>query len=142
MGTYSVKGSEIKRDWLLVDASDKVLGRLASEIAKRLRGKHKPSYTPHLDVGDHVIVINARKIKVTGNKQTDKEYHHYTGYQGGLKTITFDKLMEKDATRVLRIAVQGMLPKGSLGRSMLKKLKVYADTSHQHSAQQPKLVEF
>ena len=137
MKTFSAKPAEVKRNWYLVDASDKTLGRLATEIARRLRGKHKPEYTPHVDTGDYIVVVNAEKINVTGNKRSDKMYHHHTGYIGNLKSISFDKLIDKAPERVLETAVKGMLPKNPLGRAMFKKLKVYAGTEHQHAAQQP-----
>lgn len=137
MKTFSAKPAEVKRNWYLVDASDKTLGRLATEIARRLRGKHKPEYTPHVDTGDYIVVVNAEKINVTGNKRSDKIYHHHTGYIGNLKSISFDKLIDKAPERVLETAVKGMLPKNPLGRAMFKKLKVYAGTEHQHAAQQP-----
>ena len=137
MKTFSAKPAEVKRDWYLVDASDKTLGRLAAEIARRLRGKHKPEFTPHVDTGDYIVVINAEKIRVTGNKRTDKMYHHHTGYIGNLKSIPFDKLMDKAPERILETAVKGMLPKNPLGRAMFRKLKVYAGPEHQHAAQQP-----
>jgi len=139
MKTYSVKASEIKRQWLLVDATDKTLGRLASAIAQRLKGKHKPLYTPHLDVGDYVVVKNADKIAVTGDKVEDKIYHRHTGYPGGLKTRTFRQQRDHAPTSMLSLAVKGMLPKGVLGRDMFKKLKVYAGEAHPHEAQQPQL---
>ncbi len=138
MKTFSAKPAEVKRDWFVVDASGVTLGRLASEIATRLRGKHKPIYTPHVDTGDYIVVINAEKIHVTGNKLKDKMYHHHTGYIGNLKSISLGKLLEKAPERALETAVKGMLPKNSLGRAMFKKLKVYAGPEHQHSAQQPK----
>jgi large subunit ribosomal protein L13 len=141
MKTYSAKPAEVQRDWYLVDASGKTLGRLAAEIAHRLRGKHKPEYTPHVDTGDYIVVINAEKVHVTGNKATDKMYYHHTGYIGNLKEISFEKLIAKAPERVLEIAVKGMLPKNPLGRAMFKKLKVYAGTEHQHTAQQPKALE-
>lgn len=137
MKTFSAKSETVKRDWFVVDAENMVLGRLASEIAKRLRGKHKPEYTPHADTGDYIIVINAEKICVTGRKSTDKMYHHHTGFIGGLKSISFDKLIVKAPERVIEAAVKGMLPKGPLGRDMFRKLKVYAGTEHNHTAQQP-----
>ena len=121
----------------MVDAADKTLGRLASEIAHRLRGKHKAEYTPHVDTGDYIVVVNAEKIRVTGNKATGKIYHHHTGYPGGLKSISFEKLIDKAPERVIQGAVKGMLPKNPLGRAMFKKLKVYAGTEHPHTAQQP-----
>jgi large subunit ribosomal protein L13 len=137
MKTYSAKAEDVARDWFVVDASDKTLGRLASEIAHRLRGKHKAEYTPHVDTGDYIVVVNAEKIRVTGAKTTDKIYHHHTGYPGGLKSVSFEKLIEKAPERVLQGAVKGMLPRNPLGRAMFKKLKVYAGTEHPHSAQQP-----
>jgi large subunit ribosomal protein L13 len=137
MKTFSAKSETVKRDWFVVDAENMVLGRLASEIAKRLRGKHKPEYTPHADTGDYIIVINAEKVCVTGRKSTDKMYHHHTGFIGGLKSISFDKLIVKAPERVIEAAVKGMLPKGPLGRDMFRKLKVYAGTEHNHTAQQP-----
>jgi large subunit ribosomal protein L13 len=137
MGTFSAKAETVRRDWYVVDASNMVLGRLATEIARRLRGKHKPEYTPHVDTGDYIIVVNAEKVRVTGKKLQDKMYHHVTGYIGGLKTITLDKLLKKAPERVIEIAVKGMLPKNSLGRTMYRKLKVYAGAEHQHTAQQP-----
>ncbi len=141
MKTMSAKPAEVKREWFLVDATDKTLGRLASEIAYRLRGKHKPIYTPHVDTGDYIVVINAEKIAVTGNKRTDKMYHHHTGYIGNLKSISFEKLIDKAPERVIEKAVKGMLPKNALGRAMFKKLKVYAGPEHAHTAQQPKPLE-
>jgi len=137
MKTFSAKPAEVKRDWFVIDATDKTLGRMATEIARRLRGKHKPVYTPHIDTGDYIVVINAEKVAVTGNKATDKKYHHYTGYVGGLRTTTFDKLVIEDPTRIINTAVKGMLPKNPLGRAMFRKLKVYAGAEHQHAAQQP-----
>jgi large subunit ribosomal protein L13 len=137
MKTYSAKASEVNHDWFVVDASDKTLGRLASEIAHRLRGKHKPEYTPHVDTGDYIVVVNAEKIRVTGAKATDKMYHRHTGYIGGLKSISFEKLIDKAPERVIQGAVKGMLPRNPLGRAMFKKLKVYAGAEHPHAAQQP-----
>ena len=137
MTTVSAKPAEVRRDWFLVDATDKTLGRLASEIARRLRGKHKPEYTPHVDTGDYIVVVNAEKIRVTGNKLQDKMYHHHTGYIGHLKSISLEKQLEKAPERVLQAAVKGMLPKNPLGRAMFKKLRVYAGTEHGHQAQQP-----
>ncbi|MCF6775113.1 50S ribosomal protein L13 [Thiotrichales bacterium 19X7-9] len=137
MKTFSAKPDQVNRSWFVVDASGKTLGRMATEIAKHLRGKHKPEYTPHVDIGDYVVVINAEKVHVTGNKRKDKVYHRHTGYIGGLKSITFDKLIETHPDRVVRSAVKGMLPKNSLGRQMIKKLKVYAGSEHPHTAQQP-----
>ena len=141
MKTYTAKPSDIKQDWFVVDASGKTLGRLATEIAKRLRGKHKPEYTPYMDTGDYIVVINAKEVKVTGNKATDKIYHHHTGFPGGLKSITFDKLIEKRPEMVIEKAVKGMLPRGPLGRDMYRKLKVYPGAEHKHAAQQPKALE-
>ncbi len=137
MKTFSAKAGEVNRDWYVVDAADKTLGRLASEIAHRLRGKHKPEYTPHVDTGDYIVVINAEKVRVTGKKASDKVYHHHTGYPGGLKSITFEKLIDKAPERVIQGAVKGMLPRNPLGRAMFKKLKVYAGAEHPHAAQQP-----
>ncbi len=141
MKTFSAKAHEVRRDWFVVDAADKTLGRLASEIAMRLRGKHKPVYTPHVDTGDYIVVVNADKIRVTGRKATDKMYHHHTGYIGNLKSISFEKMQAKAPGRVLELAVKGMLPKNPLGRAMYRKLKIYAGPDHQHAAQQPKALE-
>lgn len=137
MKTFVAKPLEVKRDWYVVDAEGKTLGRLAAEIASRLRGKHKPIYTPHVDCGDYIIVINAEKIGVTGAKRTDKMYHRVTGYVGNMKSASFEKMIERSPERVLEIAVKGMLPKGPLGRDMYRKLKVFAGSSHPHAAQQP-----
>lgn len=137
MGTFSAKPDTIAQNWYLVDASNKTLGRLATAVAARLRGKHKAEFTPHVDTGDYIIVINAEKIRVTGNKSKDKMYHHYTGYQSGLKSISFEKLLKKDPAQIIEIAVKGMLPKGPLGRQIFRKLKVYAGTQHPHTSQQP-----
>ncbi len=137
MKTFSAKPSEVKRDWYLVDATDKTLGRLASEIARRLRGKHKPVYTPHVDTGDYIVVINAEKVRVSGNKATAKTYYRHSGYPGGIKSITFEKLIQRAPERVIETAVKGMLPKNPLGRAMFRKLKVYAGAEHKHGAQQP-----
>ncbi len=139
--TYTVRKGDIKREWYVVDARGKTLGRLASEIAKILRGKHKPIYVPHLDCGDHVIVVNAEKVWVTGKKLDQKFYHRHSGYPGGLKSISLRDQLQKHPTRVLEAAVRGMLPKNRLGRAMIKKLKVYAGSSHPHQAQQPKVLE-
>jgi large subunit ribosomal protein L13 len=141
MKTFSAKAHEVNRDWYVVDATGKTLGRLASEVARRLRGKHKPVYTPHVDTGDYIIVVNADKVHVTGNKATDKMYHHHTGYIGNLKSASFEKMQAKAPGRVIELAVKGMLPKNSLGRTMYRKLKVYAGPDHRHSAQQPKPLE-
>ena len=140
MKTVSAKSHEVKRDWLLVDAKDATLGRLASGIAHRLRGKHKTIYTPHVDTGDYIVVINAEKIKVTGNKAEDKIYHRHTGFPGGLYSTNFTKLQARFPGIALEKAVKGMLPKGPLGYAMIKKMKVYAGDNHQHSAQQPQLI--
>lgn len=141
MRTFSAKAHEVNRDWYVVDADGKTLGRLATEIARRLRGKHKPEFTPHVDTGDYIIVVNADKVHVSGRKATDKMYHHHTGYIGNLKSISFEKLQARAPGRVIEIAVKGMLPKNSLGRAMFRKLKVYAGPEHQHAAQQPKTLE-
>jgi large subunit ribosomal protein L13 len=140
MSTFSAKAEQVQHGWFLVDASGKTLGRLASEVAHRLRGKHKAIYTPHVDTGDYIVIINAEKIRVTGNKSTDKVYHDHSGYMGGLKSITFEKLIAKAPTRVIERAVKGMLPKGPLGRDMFRKLKVYAGKEHPHAAQQPQIL--
>jgi large subunit ribosomal protein L13 len=137
MTTKSTKPADVTRDWYLVDATDKTLGRLASEIARRLRGKHKAEYTPHVDTGDYIVVVNAEKVHVTGNKMKDKMYHHHTGYIGGLKSVSMEKLLKTHPERVIEKAVKGMMPKGPLGRQMFSKLKVYAGTEHKHAAQQP-----
>lgn len=136
--TISAKPESVERDWYVVDATDKTLGRLATEVARRLRGKHKPIYTPHVDTGDYIVVINAEKVKVTGRKATDKVYYHHTGFPGGIKGITFEKLIIKKPQQVIELAVKGMLPRNSLGRTMMRKLKIYAGPEHPHVAQQPK----
>ncbi len=141
MKTFSAKAEAVQREWFIVDAKGKTLGRLATEIATRLRGKHKPEYTPHVDTGDYIVVINAADVAVTGNKAADKMYHHHTGYIGGLKSISFEKLIDKAPERVIQSAVKGMLPKGPLGRVMFKKLKVYPGAEHPHAAQQPKQLD-
>lgn len=141
MKTFSAKPHEVKRDWYLVDATDKVLGRLASEIASRLRGKHKAEYTPHVDTGDYIVVVNVEKLRVTGSKAEDKMYHRHSGYPGGLYSTNFTKMQQRFPGRVLEKAVKGMLPKGPLGYAMLKKLKCYSGPEHQHIAQQPKALE-
>ncbi len=141
MKTFSAKPHEVKRDWFVVDATDKVLGRLASEIASRLRGKHKPEYTPHVDTGDYIVVVNVEKLRVTGNKAEDKMYHRHSGYPGGIYSTSFTKMQQRFPGRVLEKAVKGMLPKGPLGYAMLKKLKCYSGPEHQHIAQQPKALE-
>jgi large subunit ribosomal protein L13 len=137
MKTFTAKPQEVQHDWFLVDATDKVLGRLAADIARRLRGKHKPVYTPHVDTGDYIVVVNAERVRVTGNKPQAKTYHRHSGYPGGLYSTSFNKLQKEHPERVLEKAIKGMLPKGPLGTAMLKKLKVYAGPAHPHSAQQP-----
>lgn len=141
MKTFSAKAHEVKREWFVVDATDKVLGRLASEIAHRLRGKHKAEFTPHVDTGDYIVVLNVDKLRVTGNKSEGKIYHRHTGYPGGIYSTTFAKMHDRFPGRVLEKAVKGMLPKGPLGYAMFRKLKVYAGSQHDHSAQQPKPLE-
>ena len=138
MKTFSAKPEDVRHDWFLVDAADKTLGRLATEIAHRLRGKHKPEYTPHVDTGDYIVVVNAEKIRVTGNKLKDKMYHRYTGYVGNLKSMPLEKLLAEAPERALQYAVKGMLPRNPLGRKMLAKLRVFAGPEHEHQAQQPK----
>jgi len=137
MKTYVAKPQTVQRDWHLVDATDKTLGRLAALLASRLRGKHKPEFTPHVDTGDHIVVVNAEKIRVTGNKMQDKMYYRHTGYIGNLKSISLEKQLQKHPERVIQAAVKGMLPKNPLGRAMFKKLHVYAGPEHPHQAQQP-----
>lgn len=137
MKTFSAKPHEVRRDWFVVDATDKVLGRLASELAHRLRGKHKAEYTPHVDTGDYIVVVNVEKLRVTGNKAEDKQYHRHSGYPGGLYTTNFAKLQQRFPGRALEKAVKGMLPKGPLGYAMFRKLKVYSGATHDHAAQQP-----
>ena len=139
--TVSAKPAEVQRDWYLIDATDKTLGRLASEIAKRLKGKHKPTYTPHVDTGDCIVVINAEKVRITGNKLNGKMYHKHTGYVGNLKSVSLGEMLVKHPERVLETAVKGMLPKNPLGREMFRKLKVYAGSEHKHAAQQPQVLE-
>ncbi|MDE2259692.1 MAG: 50S ribosomal protein L13 [Betaproteobacteria bacterium] len=141
MKTFSAKAHEVQRDWFIVDATDRILGRLASQIALRLRGKHKAIFTPHVDTGDFVIVVNAKKIRVTGNKGEDKMYYRHSGYPGGIYETNFNKLRARHPTRVLEKAVKGMLPKGPLGYAMIKKMKIYAGAEHPHAAQQPKPLE-
>ncbi|WP_334190229.1 50S ribosomal protein L13 [Noviherbaspirillum sp.] len=138
MKTFSAKTHEVEREWLVIDATDKVLGRVASEVARRLRGKHKPEFTPHVDTGDFIIVINAGKLRVTGNKALDKTYYRHSTYPGGIYETNFQKMQQRFPGRALEKAVKGMLPKGPLGYAMIKKLKVYAEDSHPHAAQQPK----
>ena len=141
MTTFSAKSADVRRDWFVVDATGKTLGRLSSEIARRLRGKHKPEYTPHVDTGDYIVVINAEKIRVSGNKLKDKIYYHHTGYIGNLKSITLEKQLVKAPERVIEGAVKGMLPRGPLGRQMFKKLRVFKGPEHDHAAQQPITLE-
>ena len=142
MSTFSAKPADVTHEWFVIDATDKVLGRIASEAALRLRGKHKAIYTPHVDTGDYIVVINSSKIRVTGNKALDKMYHRHSGYPGGIYETNFKKMQERFPGRALEKAVKGMLPKGPLGYAMIKKLKVYADGTHPHAAQQPKALEF
>ncbi|MGI9205237.1 MAG: 50S ribosomal protein L13 [Woeseiaceae bacterium] len=137
MKTFSAKPEEVRRDWYVVDATNKTLGRLSTEIARRLRGKHKPEYTPHVDTGDYIVVVNAEKIRVTGNKLKDKMYHRYTGYVGNLKSMPLEKLMSETPERAIQYAVKGMLPRNPLGRQMLSKLRVFVGPEHNHEAQQP-----
>jgi large subunit ribosomal protein L13 len=137
MKTFSAKPADVRRDWYLVDATGKTLGRLSTEIARRLRGKHKPEYTPHVDTGDYIVVVNAEKVRVTGNKLKDKMYYHHTGYIGNLKSIPLEKVLAETPERVIERAVKGMLPRGPLGRQMYSKLRVYAGPEHSHTAQQP-----
>ena len=141
MKTFSAKAETARRDWYVVDAEGKTLGRLASEIAHRLRGKHKPEYTPHVDTGDYIVVINADKIRVTGNKASDKMYYRHSEFPGGIKSMSFDKLIAHKPERVIELAVKGMMPRNPLGRAMQKKLKVYAGTEHPHAAQQPQQLD-
>jgi large subunit ribosomal protein L13 len=141
MKTYSARKEDVKHGWYLVDAADKTLGRLSTEIAIRLRGKHKAEYTPHVDTGDYIVVVNAEKVKVTGNKTAGKIYYHHTGFPGGIKSISFEKLIEKAPERVIQMAVKGMMPRNKLSRAMLGKLKVYAGNEHPHTAQQPQPLE-
>ena len=141
MKTFSAKGHEVQRDWFVIDATDKILGRVASEVARRLRGKHKPEFTPFLDTGDYVIVVNAAKIVLTGRKLEQKMYRYHTGYAGGLKEIQYSQMMRTKPERVFELAVKGMLPKNALGRAIYKKLKVYAGPEHEHAAQQPEVLK-
>lgn len=141
MKTLSAKPQEVTHDWYIVDAADKTLGRLATEIASRLRGKHKTCYTPHVDTGDYIVVINVEKVKVTGNKAKDKKYYRHSEYPGGLKETTFEKLIARKPEEVLHRAVKGMLPKGPLGYAMIKKMKLYTGAEHPHDAQQPKVLD-
>ncbi len=142
MKSYMAKPNEIDRKWYVIDAEGKVLGRLASEVATILRGKHKPIYTPHVDTGDYVIIINADKVKLTGKKLEQKEYRYHTGYPGGLRSISYDRMMKENPEKAIYLAVKGMLPKNRLGRKMIKKLRVYSGPEHNHEAQQPELYEF
>ena len=137
MKTISAKKETATHSWYVIDATDKVLGRMATEIANRLRGKHKAEYTPHVDTGDYIVVINAEKVRVTGAKRTDKMYYHHTGFPGGIRSASFEQVIEKAPERVIQRAVKGMMPRSPLGRAMLKKLKVYAGPAHPHAAQQP-----
>lgn len=137
MATFMAKSESVERNWTLIDAADKTLGRLASDIARRLRGKHKPVFTPHVDTGDYIVVVNAAQLAVTGNKSDDKLYYRHSGYNGGLKTSTFAQMQAKHPGRALEIAVKGMLPKGPLGRQMFRKLKIYSGAEHQHQSQNP-----
>jgi len=141
MKTFTAKPETVKRDWYVVHADGKTLGRLATEIARRLRGKHKAEYTPHVDTGDYIIVVNAKKVAVTGNKREDKIYYRHTGYIGGIKQATFEEMIARHPERVIEIAVKGMLPKGPLGRAMYRKMKVYAGSDHNHAAQQPQVLD-
>ena len=141
MKTFVAKPETVKRDWYIVDAEGKTLGRIATEIAARLRGKHKAEYTPHVDTGDYIIVINAEKVAVTGKKASDKMYYAHSGFPGGIKSISFEKLIDRKPEMVIEAAVKGMLPKGPLGRAMFRKLKVYAGGEHNHAAQQPQVLD-
>ncbi len=141
MKTHSTRKEDVRHGWYLVDATDKTLGRLSTQIAIRLQGKHKPEYTPHVDTGDYIVVVNAEKVRVSGKKSTDKIYHHHTGYPGGIKSVTFEQMMRKTPERVIEKAVKGMMPRNKLSRAMLSKLKVYAGNDHLHSAQQPEPLE-
>lgn len=141
MKTYSAKAESVQRDWYVVDAAGKTLGRLAAEVASRLRGKHKPEYTPHVDTGDYIVVVNAEKVAVTGNKAAKKIYYSHTEYPGGIKDISFEKLIEKAPERAIQSAVKGMLPRGPLGREMFRKLKIYVGSEHPHTAQQPQILD-
>jgi large subunit ribosomal protein L13 len=141
MKTFSAKPDSVKRDWYVVDAAGKTLGRLATEVATRLRGKHKPEYTPHVDTGDYVVIVNAEQVVVTGSKTTNKMYYSHTGFPGGIKEISFDKLQAKKPEMIIEKAVKGMMPRTPLGRDMLRKMKVYAGAAHPHDAQQPQPLE-
>ncbi|MEX2468694.1 MAG: 50S ribosomal protein L13 [Pseudohongiellaceae bacterium] len=141
MKTYSAKPREVEQNWLLIDAEGQTLGRMATAIATRLRGKHKAEYTPHVDTGDFIVVINAEKVQVTGKKANDKIYHHHTGYIGGIKSASFNQMQAKAPEKIIQLAVKGMLPRTPLGRAMFKKLKVYAGSEHPHGAQQPQTLQ-
>jgi large subunit ribosomal protein L13 len=141
MKTYAAKKETARHDWFVVDATDKTLGRLATQVANRLRGKHKAEFTPHVDTGDYIVIVNAEKVRVTGNKARDKMYYHHTGYPGGIKSVNFEKQISEHPERVIQDAVKGMMPKNRLGRAMLGKLKVYAGNEHPHAAQQPQALE-
>jgi len=141
MKTFSAKAETVQRSWYVIDAKDKILGRLATEIARRLRGKHKAEYTPHVDTGDYIVVLNAGQVRVTGRKPLDKLYHRHSGYPGGFRSESFEKLIVRQPERVIELAVKGMLPKNPLGRQMFRKLKVYAGAEHMHAAQQPEILE-
>jgi large subunit ribosomal protein L13 len=141
MKSYVAKPLEVERKWYVIDATDKTLGRLSTEIARRLRGKHKPTYTPHVDCGDHIIVINAEKVKLTGNKATQKVYRHHTGFMGGMREVSYKEMLAKHPERIIEKAVKGMLPKNSLGRQMYTKLKVFVGPEHNHQAQKPEVLE-
>lgn len=141
MKTISMRAEDVQRSWYVIDANNQTLGRLATEVARRLRGKHKAEYTPHVDTGDYIVVVNADKVRVTGNKTTDKIYYRHSGYPGGIKSVNFQKLRDTYPDRIIEKAVKGMMPRNSLGRAMLRKLKVYAGPEHPHSAQQPELLE-
>ena len=141
MKTLSIKQEDVRRSWYVIDATNRTLGRLSTQIAIRIRGKHKAEFSPHVDSGDYVVVINADKVRVTGNKLNDKTYHHHTGFPGGIKAISLAKLMQKKPEKVVEMAVRGMMPKNKLGRSMISKLKVYAGNEHPHAAQQPQPLE-
>lgn len=141
MKTQSTRPADVRREWFVVDAAEKTLGRLATEIARRLRGKHKPEFTPHVDTGDYIVVVNADKVRVTGNKTTDKTYWRHTGYPGGIKGVSFRDMIATHPERVIESAVRGMLPKGPLGREVYRKLKVYSGSQHPHTAQQPQPLE-
>jgi len=141
MKTQSIRAQDVRHDWYVIDAADRTLGRIATEIAHRLRGKHKPEYTPNVDTGDYVIVVNAAKVRVSGRKTTDKIYYHHTGYPGGIKATSFARMQAEHPERVIETAVKGMLPRNPLGRAMYRKLKVYAGPEHPHAAQQPQTLE-